>query len=173
MKKIIILTITIIFSIFSISNIYKKEENIIIEPVKEELIIIDRIKYWEENPEESPMKELEDARYLAIVADSVLGNNDSIIGKTAIMQCVINRYYSGNFGDSIKEVCTQKDQWQGVTNTSTASMDTFTLAKKVLKEYKEGTILEIPRDCVYMIVNDNSLEFRSSWYGETEVIILI
>lgn len=164
MKRFIFSIIIILMALSTLSGYSRIEA--VAEPVEEtqEPMVVDRLSYWEEHPDESPMLELTEIRYLATVADAVVDNGDMNC-KIAVMQCILNRTQADGFPDTVEAVCTQKNQWEGLTKNSQASPETFRLAKETLREYRNpnGTVLLIPRNCVYFCKTSGGLEFRAKW----------
>lgn len=120
---------------------------------------IDRVAYWEEHPEESPYEFLSNARYLAVVAESVAPGG-GLTAQESVMWCVLNRVDAVGFPDTIAGVCTQPYQWQGYDESVQYSSDTYTLAREVLQRWYDGESGNIPMGSVFMEVTPHGLKYR-------------
>lgn len=171
MKKKIIIILTIVLSFIFLSSMAKiPAEAQTIEASPEPCI--DRVAYYKENPEElmSRVQPITDAKWLATVADSVAPDADNTC-KLAVMQCIINRTKYSGFPNSIESVCSQKNQWQGYTVTSTYSDSTYKLARELVDSIGEFRITPIETNMVYLRVGESGLYFRASWNETTEQYI--
>lgn len=113
---------------------------------------------------------LTDAKWLATVADSVAPDADNTC-KLAVMQCIINWTKYSGFPNSIESVCSQKNQWQGYTATSTYSDSTYKLARELVDSIGEFRITPIETNMVYVRVGESGLYFRASWNETNEQYI--
>lgn len=178
MKKVIACCICIItiFASISINSYnantvaYAKVEEPIATPEPTE-IIINRIDYLREHPEEVKTTNYSDAQAMARVADAVCPKWTSAECKAAVMCCVYNRSKTTGFPDTITEVANQPYQWEGLTADSVASEETTQLARELLEEWQGVCTLPINRNCVFMTKNYDGIWFRSSWDGNNEVFV--
>lgn len=176
MEKIITVTLVLIVSAFNLSGaIVPIEESPVIIEEEPKIEAIDRITYWKEHPEESPLERAGEIGRLSAVADAVVPG-DYTDCKIAVMQCILNRTKQNGFPNTIKEVCNQPYQWEGYTPHSQGSYKTSKLAEQILDQYRseEITVLLIPRNCVYMCKTPYGLEFRADWdiTDETELTLI-
>jgi hypothetical protein len=148
----------------------KAEEATIPKPERE---IINRIDYWKEHPEEAPFETISKANALAKVADAVCPDNASRECLTAVMACVWNRSRTAGFPNTLEEVANQPYQWEGLTADFQPNNDVNRLAKEMLDEWENETFyyLPIPRNCVYLWLDDDGIWFRSEWNGADECFI--
>ena len=137
------------------------------EPTAE---VIDRVEWWDTHPEDDPRPAIGEATAAARVADAVCPDGNKEV-KSAIIQCVYNRSLAAGFPDTIEEAANQPHQWEGLNSNVQASMETKTLAKELISQWKNGEGYLIPLNCVYMAKEADGLHFRSLWNGETERIV--
>ena len=178
MKKVIVCFICI-FTVFASISIhshntnniaYAKIEEPIATPEPTE-IIINRIDYYKEHPEEISTTDYGAAEAMARVADAVCPEWASDECKAAVMCCVFNRSKTAGFPDTISEVANQPYQWEGLTTDSIASEESTQLARKMLKEWEGVCVLPINRNCVFMTKTYEGIGFRSSWDGSNECFV--
>ena len=167
MKNIMTL-IVLIVSVFMLSGQPLAEAEMP-EPSSEPEII-DRIKYWDEHPEEDPRPLLGEAYAAARVADAVCPNGSKEI-KSAIIQCVYNRSLAVGFPNTIEEVVNQPYQWEGLTHDLQPDEETRRLAKELITQWRNGDGYVIYLDNVFMTKEIDGLHFRSIWNGKTERIV--
>ena len=129
---------------------------------------IDRVTYWAEHPEDSPYQSLTEARYLAIVASCVAPDGGEA-AQESVMWCVLNRVGSASFPNTVEEVCTQPQQWQGYDANAIYSSDTYALARSVLQRWKAGEAGNIPVGSVFMEVTAHGLKYRRQ-FNDSESI---
>lgn len=175
-KRIITIFIVVLMSISFIScteNPKSEAEIIHIPEHTIEMEMIDRRDYWKEHPEENPLIEISKANALARVADAVCPDGASKECLSAVMCVVWNRTKINGFPNTIEEVANQPYQWQGLTASFQADNSITKLAREKLDEWQSESIcyLPIPRNCVYMTLDDNGIWFRSTWNGENEVFV--
>jgi len=138
-----------------------------------ELEMIDRRTYWDEHPDEDPRKEVSKAHAMARVAEAVCPDGASEECLSAVMCCVWNRTKANGFPNTIEEVASQPNQWQGLAAHSQSSNAGIKLARELLQEWESGEMctLPIPRNCVFLTLGNHGIWFRSEWNGEDEVYI--
>lgn len=168
MKKAIAIFSVILISLTFISGSGKAEAETIPEPTME---IIDRRDYWKEHPEECPFEELSKAHAMALVADAVCPDGASKECLRAVMTCVRNRVYTDGFPNTFEDVANQPYQWQGLAADSYPNSDVKRLARELLQEWQGIYELPIPRNCVFMTLDDNGIWFRSEWDGNDEFYV--
>jgi len=174
--SVCLIWITVLYVILSISYAEQKEEPA--STIETELEAIDRRDYWETHPEENPLYTAGDARNLATVVDAVCSVIETEYGtipddscRTSIMQCVLNRVNAPGFPNTIQEVCTQKNQWQGYSESLQPSNETVLLARKLLSLQDECHEIGIPSNCVYFCLTSQGIEYRSTWDG-TDIVLI-
>jgi hypothetical protein len=172
MKKIFIIIAVALASITSISCTAKTEPEPTPTP-EPTMEIINRIDYWKEHPEEAPFEKLSKINALAKVADAVCPDDASEECLAAVMACVWNRSRTVGFPNTLEEVANQPYQWEGLTADFQPSREVDNLARKMLDEWESETFyyLPIPRNCVYLWLDDDGIWFRSEWNGEDECFI--
>ncbi len=85
------------------------------------------------------------------------------------MWCVLNRVGSASFPNTVEEVCTQPQQWQGYDANAIYSSDTYALARSVLQRWKAGETGNIPVGSVFMEVTAHGLKYRRQ-FNDSESI---
>lgn len=172
MRKAIAIFSVILISLTFISGSGKAEAETIPEPtpIRE---VIDRRDYWKEHPEECPFEEISKAYAMALVADAVCPDGANRECLMAVMTCVRNRVYTDGFPNTFENVANQPYQWQGLTADSQPNSDVIRLARGLLQEWDSEGIYElaIPRNCVFMTLDDNGIWFRSEWDGNDEFYV--
>lgn len=172
MKKKAIIVICILFSFIFLSSIAKETVAEVPEEIVEDDSYVDLVSYYNENPDELKNKTqpITDAKWLATIADAVAPDSDDYC-KTAIMQCIINRTRTTGFPNSIEDVCSQKNQWQGYENSSTYTYETYKVAKELVDSLGEYRVTPIETNMVYLRVGVTGLYFRASWDATNETYI--
>lgn len=178
MKVFLSLTVAclvLMFGMIMLSPVEQPQVKVLPESTVE---VIDRLTYWQQYPEESPLSTASDARNLAMVAESINSVVEADYGislddncLTSIMQCVINRVNTPGFPNTIVEVCCQKYQWQGYSEDIQPEYHTVRLAKDLLELQGECYIATIPGNCVYFCLTPQGIEYRSTWDGTDTTLV--
>lgn len=166
---------------FAVSNlsrtVYKEPEPVESTP---EPVIIDRVSYWEEHPEESPYEDIQNARSVALVASAVTDSIYSIYGiepnidcQVSVMQCVLNRVDTAGFPETIQDVCKQPNQWQGLTDDTEVKPNLKEYASKLIEFQDDIHETIIPEDCVYFCLTPMGIEYRSTWEDSSDGIYFV
>lgn len=170
MKRICVI-VAVIFSFLFLNSMSLADDAPIVEeePVAE---MINMVDVYRENPEilKEKTQPITDAKWLATIVDAVAPNSDDNC-KLAIMECIVNRTRASGFPNTIEGVCAEKNQWQGYTNDSTYTDETYKLAKNFRNSIKEPRISPINGDMVYMRVDYTGLYFRNSWDSNYEYFV--
>lgn len=171
MKKKIILIVFIVFGFIILSSMALTPKD---EPIVEieEDVCVDLISYYKDNPEElaARVQPITDAKWLATIADAVVPNANNTC-KLAVMQCIINRTRAIGFPNTIEDVCSQKNQWQGYTSQSTYTDETYKLARELVDSLGDFRTTPIETNMVYLRVGESGLYFRPSWNSSNETYI--
>lgn len=174
MKKKLISIIAVVVAFLSSTSIaFAKETHEIIDistDFPDECINL--VEYYEQHPEilKERTQSITDAKLMATVVDSIAPDSDDYC-KTAIMECIKNRVRSTGFPNSIEDVCSQKNQWQGYSSQSVYTDQTYKLAKDFIDNLNTYRISPINRDMVYMRIENSGIYFRNSWDSENEIYI--
>lgn len=173
MKKKAIIIFCMVFSFIFISSIMLvPDAETMNEENTDDDICVDMYAYYRENPDElkKKLQPITNAECLATIADAVAPASDNYC-KTAVMQCIINRTKATGFPNTIEEVCSQKNQWQGYDHDSTFTAETYRIAKELVDSMGEYRIAPIETNMVYLRVGASGLYFRATWDTPNETYI--
>lgn len=83
----------------------------------------------------------------------------------AIFDCIFNRVDCsyGLFGDTVVEVCTKPQQWQGYSDDNPVIESIYDTAQEALFRWRNGGARSIPTDCYWMEVEYNKIVFRTDF----------
>lgn len=106
----------------------------------------------------------ESAKYLANVTWGE-ARGCSVTEKAAVMWCVLNRVDSPKYPNSVKEVVTQKSQFDGYSEDNPITKELFQLANSVLTYWSEGNDSGrvLPKEYLYFTGDGEHNCFYTTW----------
>ena len=104
------------------------------------------------------------ARVLYGLADYNLPNS----AKRAVIEVILNRVACtyGEFGDTVHDVCSKPNQWQGYVDGGPYLETDYQLAEAVLSDTSGARVT--PGMCLFLVCNYGSVTVRPQWDGGNE-----
>ena len=109
---------------------------------------------------EDPIRE--EAEYVAKVLYGTALDNSSK-GKELVVWCIINRVENEKYPNTVKEVCQQKDQWMGYSDTNPVMQDLYDTAYNVLSKWHEDNYRTVSPDYIFMSWSQKSITLRTEF----------
>ncbi len=115
-------------------------------------------------PEATPVAvhEPDDAEYIAkIIYGCALYRAETV--QEAVAWCVLNRVDSPLYPDTIAEVATQAQQWQGYSENSPVVTALYDTAQSAIDAWHNGERRPIPQDCLWFVMTDDGIQLRTKF----------
>lgn len=104
----------------------------------------------------------EEAEYIAKVLYGTAANNSSK-GKELVTWCILNRVENDLYPDTIQEVCQQKDQWMGYSDSNPIMRDLYDIAYKIVSDWHNGSYRTVSPDYIYLSWSPKSIVLRTEF----------
>lgn len=114
--------------------------------------------------------ETDEAELIAkVLYGAVLYRSEEV--QEAMVWLILNRVDSPLYPSTIKDVVLQPSQWQGFSEDNPVLQSLYDLASDVIAAWENGGVRPIPQDCLFLVINYDNIELRTSWDGGNKWIV--